>query len=165
MKTPSLPFGRPLLGTLAALLALAAPGVLRAQYELKSTSGNRLFLGPIPRMVADTPPLQPNQPQFAGMGETGATAGPISATGTLLEKYPSAKFTDGGTGAAPLSSIKHAGSPWELGLTEVHRSLLENGLRDRVVLRADGGRKTGWDVVIAALLGAEEYGFGSVAMI
>ena len=72
---------------------------------------------------------------------------------------------DGGTGASPLSSIKHAGSPWELGLTEVHRSLLENGLRDRVLLRADGGLKTGWDVIIAALLGAEEYGFGSVAMI
>ena len=72
---------------------------------------------------------------------------------------------DGGTGASPLSSIKHAGSPWELGLSEVHRSLLENGLRDRVLLRADGGLKTGWDVIIAALLGAEEYGFGSVAMI
>ncbi len=72
---------------------------------------------------------------------------------------------DGGTGASPLSSIKHAGSPWELGLSEVHRSLLENGLRHRVLLRADGGLKTGWDVVIAALLGAEEYGFGSVAMI
>jgi glutamate synthase (ferredoxin) len=72
---------------------------------------------------------------------------------------------DGGTGASPLSSIKHAGSPWELGLTEVHRSLMENGLRDRVLLRADGGLKTGWDVVMAAMLGAEEYGFGSVAMI
>ena len=72
---------------------------------------------------------------------------------------------DGGTGASPLSSIKHAGLPWELGLTEVHRSLLENGLRDRVLLRTDGGLKTGWDVVIAALLGAEEYGFGSIAMI
>ena len=72
---------------------------------------------------------------------------------------------DGGTGASPLSSIKHAGGPWELGLTEVHRALLENGLRDRVLLRADGGLKTGWDVLIAALLGAEEYGFGSVAMI
>jgi glutamate synthase (ferredoxin) len=72
---------------------------------------------------------------------------------------------DGGTGASPLSSIKHAGSPWELGLSEVHRSLLVNGLRDRVLLRADGGLKTGWDVLMAALLGAEEYGFGSVAMI
>ncbi len=72
---------------------------------------------------------------------------------------------DGGTGASPLSSIKHAGLPWELGLAEVHKSLLENNLRGRVLLRADGGLKTGWDVVIAALLGAEEYGFGSVAMI
>jgi glutamate synthase (ferredoxin) len=72
---------------------------------------------------------------------------------------------DGGTGASPLSSIKHAGSPWELGLTEVHRSLLENQLRDRVILRVDGGIKTGWDVVMAALMGGEEYGFGSIAMI
>jgi glutamate synthase (ferredoxin) len=72
---------------------------------------------------------------------------------------------DGGTGASPLSSIKHAGVPWELGLTEVHRVLMENKLRDRVLLRADGGMKTGWDVVMAALMGAEEYGFGSVAMI
>ncbi len=72
---------------------------------------------------------------------------------------------DGGTGASPLSSIKHAGSPWELGITEVHRVLMENQLRDRVLLRADGGLKTGWDVVMAALMGAEEYGFGSIAMI
>jgi glutamate synthase (ferredoxin) len=72
---------------------------------------------------------------------------------------------DGGTGASPLSSIKHAGAPWELGVTEVHRVLMENQLRDRVLLRADGGLKTGWDVLMAALMGAEEYGFGSVAMI
>jgi glutamate synthase (ferredoxin) len=72
---------------------------------------------------------------------------------------------DGGTGASPLSSIKHAGSPWELGLAEVHRTLLDNGLRDRVVLRVDGGFKTGYDVVQAALMGADEYGFGTVAMI
>lgn len=72
---------------------------------------------------------------------------------------------DGGTGASPLSSIKHAGSPWELGVTEVHRVLVENQLRDRVLLRADGGLKTGWDVLMAALMGAEEFGFGSVAMI
>lgn len=72
---------------------------------------------------------------------------------------------DGGTGASPLSSIKHAGGPWELGLTEVHRVLLENQLRDRVVLRVDGGLKAGWDVVMAALMGAEEFGFGSIAMI
>ena len=72
---------------------------------------------------------------------------------------------DGGTGASPLSSIKHAGSPWELGLTEVHRVLMDNQLRDRVLLRVDGGLKSGWDIIIAALMGAEEYGFGSVAMI
>ncbi|MBD1862982.1 MULTISPECIES: glutamate synthase large subunit [Trichocoleus] len=72
---------------------------------------------------------------------------------------------DGGTGASPLSSIKHAGGPWELGLTEVHRVLMENQLRDRVILRVDGGLKAGWDVLIAALMGAEEFGFGSIAMI
>jgi glutamate synthase (ferredoxin) len=72
---------------------------------------------------------------------------------------------DGGTGASPLSSIKHAGTPWELGLTEVHRVLMENGLRDRVILRVDGGLKSGWDVVMGALMGAEEFGFGSIAMI
>jgi glutamate synthase (ferredoxin) len=72
---------------------------------------------------------------------------------------------DGGTGASPLSSIKHAGSPWELGLSEVHRVLMENSLRDRVILRLDGGLKSGWDVVIGALMGAEEFGFGSIAMI
>ncbi|MCX7592284.1 MAG: glutamate synthase-related protein [Fischerella sp.] len=72
---------------------------------------------------------------------------------------------DGGTGASPLSSIKHAGSPWELGLTEVHRVLMENSLRDRVILRVDGGIKSGWDVLMGALMGAEEFGFGSIAMI
>lgn len=72
---------------------------------------------------------------------------------------------DGGTGASPLSSIKHAGSPWELGLSEVHKSLMDNQLRNRVLLRVDGGIKTGWDVMMAAMMGAEEYGFGSIAMI
>jgi glutamate synthase (ferredoxin) len=72
---------------------------------------------------------------------------------------------DGGTGASPLSSIKHAGMPWELGLSEVHRALMDNQLRDRVTLRVDGGLKTGWDVIMGALMGAEEYGFGSIAMI
>lgn len=72
---------------------------------------------------------------------------------------------DGGTGASPLSSIKHAGCPWELGLAEAHSALLNNNLRDRVVLRVDGGIRTGRDVAIAALLGAEEFGFGTIAMI
>ena len=72
---------------------------------------------------------------------------------------------DGGTGASPLSSIKHAGSPWELGLTEVHQTLSNNYLREKVLLRVDGGLRTGKDIVIAALMGAEEFGFGTVAMI
>lgn len=72
---------------------------------------------------------------------------------------------DGGTGASPLSSIKHAGCPWELGLTEAHAALLHNSLRDRVVLRVDGGIRTGRDVAIGAMLGAEEFGFGTIAMI
>ena len=72
---------------------------------------------------------------------------------------------DGGTGASPLSSIKHAGSPWELGLTEVHQNLVDNGLREQVLLRVDGGLRTGKDIIIAALMGAEEFGFGTIAMI
>nr|YP_010336549.1 ferredoxin-dependent glutamate synthase [Rhodospora sordida]UNJ14955.1 ferredoxin-dependent glutamate synthase [Rhodospora sordida] len=72
---------------------------------------------------------------------------------------------EGGTGASPLSSIKHAGSPWELGLSEVQKILLENNLRDQVTLRVDGGLRTGLDTILAALMGAEEFGFGTVAMI
>merc|ERR1719329_1181948 len=72
---------------------------------------------------------------------------------------------DGGTGASPLTSIKHAGGPWELGLAEGHQALVLNGLRDRVVLRVDGGLKTGYDVVMGSLLGADEFGFGTIAMI
>ncbi|MDQ7829717.1 MAG: glutamate synthase large subunit [Armatimonadota bacterium] len=72
---------------------------------------------------------------------------------------------DGGTGASPLDSIKHAGVPWELGLAETQRLLVENGLRGRVRLRVDGGLKTGRDVVIAALLGADEFAFGSSVVV
>jgi glutamate synthase domain-containing protein 2/glutamate synthase domain-containing protein 1/glutamate synthase domain-containing protein 3 len=72
---------------------------------------------------------------------------------------------DGGTGASPLSSIKHAGLPWELGLVETHHALLQNGLRSRVRLRVDGGFKTGRDVIVATLLGADEYGFGSALLV
>jgi glutamate synthase (NADPH/NADH) large chain len=72
---------------------------------------------------------------------------------------------DGGTGAAPLTSIKHAGAPWELGLAETQQTLLLNGLRDRIVVQADGQLKTGRDVVIAALLGAEEFGFASAPLV
>jgi glutamate synthase domain-containing protein 2/glutamate synthase domain-containing protein 1/glutamate synthase domain-containing protein 3 len=71
---------------------------------------------------------------------------------------------DGGTGASPLSSIQHAGLPWELGLAEVQQTLRHNGLRGRVKLRVDGGFKTGHDVLLAALLGADEYSFGTAAL-
>jgi glutamate synthase (ferredoxin) len=71
----------------------------------------------------------------------------------------------GGTGASPLSSIKHVGLPWELGLAEVHQVLVRNRLRDRVALRVDGGLQTGRDVVLAALLGAEEFGFGTATLV
>lgn len=72
---------------------------------------------------------------------------------------------DGGTGASPLSSIKHTGCPWELGLAETQQTLVMNGLRGRIRLQADGQMKTGRDVVVAALLGAQQFGFGTVALV
>jgi glutamate synthase (NADPH/NADH) large chain len=72
---------------------------------------------------------------------------------------------EGGTGAASISSIKNVGNYWEIGLEETQRVLIENGLRDRVRLRVDGGLRTGRDIIIAALLGAEEFGFGTATMI
>ncbi|HUG85021.1 MAG TPA: glutamate synthase-related protein, partial [Euzebya sp.] len=72
---------------------------------------------------------------------------------------------DGGTGASPLSSIKHAGMPWEVGLADTQQTLVANGLRSRVRLQVDGGFKTGRDVLIAALLGADQYGFGTAALL
>jgi glutamate synthase (NADPH/NADH) large chain len=72
---------------------------------------------------------------------------------------------DGGTGAAPLTSLKHAGVPWELGLAETQQTLLRNGLRDRIVVQVDGQIKTGRDVVVAALLGAEEFGFATAPLV
>jgi glutamate synthase domain-containing protein 2/glutamate synthase domain-containing protein 1/glutamate synthase domain-containing protein 3 len=71
----------------------------------------------------------------------------------------------GGTGASPLSSIKHVGAPWELGLAEVHQTLMRNDLRDRVALRTDGGLQTGRDLLVAALIGAEEFAFGTAALV
>ena len=72
---------------------------------------------------------------------------------------------DGGTGASPLTSLKHAGAPWELGLAETQQTLILNGLRDRIVVQVDGQMKTGRDVVIAALLGAEEFGFATAPLV
>src|SRR5438034_4449617 len=72
---------------------------------------------------------------------------------------------DGGTGASPLSSIKHAGAPWELGLAETHQTLLLNNLRSRIAVETDGQLKTGRDVIVAALLGAEEFGFSTAPLV
>ena len=72
---------------------------------------------------------------------------------------------DGGTGASPLNSLKHAGGPWELGIAETQQTLIGNGLRDRIVVQTDGQLKTGRDVVIAALLGAEEFGFATAPLV
>ena len=72
---------------------------------------------------------------------------------------------DGGTGASPLTSLKHAGAPWELGLAETQQTLVLNGLRERIVVQVDGQLKTGRDVVIAALLGAEEFGFATAPLV
>ena len=91
----------------------------------------------------------------SGVGTVAAGVAKAFADYVLIAGY------NGGTGASPLSSIKHAGSPWELGLAEAQQVLVQNGLRHRVEVRVDGGLKTGRDVIIAALLGAETYGFGT----
>jgi glutamate synthase (ferredoxin) len=95
----------------------------------------------------------------AGVGTVAAGVAKANADVVLISGH------DGGTGASPLVSIKNTGSPWEMGLAEAHQALSANGLRERVRLRADGGLKTGRDVVIAAILGANEYGFGSAALV
>jgi len=95
----------------------------------------------------------------AGVGTIAAGVAKAHADYVLIAGH------SGGTGASPLSSIKSAGAPWELGLAEAHQVLVRQGLRDRVVLRTDGGLQLGRDVVVAALLGAEEYGFGTSALV
>jgi glutamate synthase (NADPH/NADH) large chain/glutamate synthase (ferredoxin) len=95
----------------------------------------------------------------AGVGTIAAGVAKAYADIVLISGH------DGGTGASPLSSVKNAGGPWELGLAEAHQVLLLNGLRNRVTLRTDGGMKTGMDILIAAMLGAEEFNFGTAALI
>jgi glutamate synthase (NADPH/NADH) large chain len=95
----------------------------------------------------------------AGVGTVAAGVAKAHADVILISGH------DGGTGAAPLTSLKHAGTPWEIGLAEVQQTLAANGLRDRVVVQVDGQMKTGRDVVIAALLGAEEYGFATAPLV
>ena len=95
----------------------------------------------------------------AGVGTVAAGVAKAHADVVLISGH------DGGTGASPLTSIKHGGVPWELGLAETQQVLLLNGLRDRIVVQVDGQMKTGRDVVIAALLGAEEYGFATAPLV
>ena len=95
----------------------------------------------------------------SGVGTVAAGVSKAHADVVLISGH------DGGTGAAPLTSLKHAGLPWELGLAETQQTLLLNGLRDRITVQVDGAMKTGRDVVVAALLGAEEYGFATAPLI
>ena len=95
----------------------------------------------------------------AGVGTIASGVAKAGAQVILVSGY------DGGTGAAPSSSVHHAGLPWELGVSEAHKSLLDNGLRSRVVLETDGKLMTGRDVAIAALLGAEEFGFATAPLV
>jgi glutamate synthase (ferredoxin) len=97
----------------------------------------------------------------AGIGIGTIAAGVAKANADIIQ----ISGHDGGTGAAPLSSIKSAGAPWELGLSETQKALVANGLRNRVMLRVDGGFRTGLDVIVGALMGADEYGFGSIALV
>jgi glutamate synthase (NADPH/NADH) large chain len=94
-----------------------------------------------------------------GVGTVAAGVSKCKADVVLISGH------DGGTGASPLTSLKHAGGPWELGLAEAQQTLVLNGLRDRIVVQADGQMKTGRDVVIAALLGAEEFGFATAPLV
>ncbi len=95
----------------------------------------------------------------AGVGTVAAGVCKAKADSVLIAGH------DGGTGAAPLSSLKHTGTPWEMGLAETQQTLLANGLRDRIRVGVDGQMRTGRDVVIAALLGAEEYGFATAPLV
>ncbi|MEY3595235.1 MAG: hypothetical protein RL576_649, partial [Actinomycetota bacterium] len=94
-----------------------------------------------------------------GVGTVAAGVSKAKADVVLISGH------DGGTGASPLTSLKHAGAPWELGLAEAQQTLMLNGLRDRIVVQADGQMKTGRDVIIAALLGAEEFGFATAPLV
>jgi glutamate synthase (NADPH/NADH) large chain len=94
-----------------------------------------------------------------GVGTVAAGVSKAKADVVLISGH------DGGTGASPLNSLKHAGAPWELGLAETQQTLLLNGLRDRIVVQTDGQMKTGRDVIIAALLGAEEFGFATAPLV
>ena len=94
-----------------------------------------------------------------GVGTVAAGVSKAHADVVLISGY------DGGTGAAPLTSLKHAGAPWEIGLADTQQTLVLNGLRDRITVQCDGGMRTARDVIVAALLGAEEYGFATAPLV
>jgi glutamate synthase (NADPH/NADH) large chain/glutamate synthase (ferredoxin) len=94
-----------------------------------------------------------------GVGTVAAGVSKAHADVVLISGY------DGGTGAAPLTSLKHAGAPWEIGLADAQQTLVLNGLRDRITVQCDGGMRTARDVIVAALLGAEEYGFATAPLV
>ena len=136
----------------------------------------RLYISPPPhhdiysiedlaQLIADLRAINPAR----GSGSSSwprAVSGPsLQASPRPAPPYIHLSGHAGGTGASPLTSIKHVGAPWELGLAEVHQVLLRAGLRDRVALRTDGGLRTGRDLLVAALLGAEEFAFGTAALV
>ena len=149
------------------------PWIAKTRY---STPGRRADLAAAaPRHLLDRGPgpadPRPEERQPARPGCTSSWS-PRSGVGTVAAGVSKAHADvvlisghDGGTGAAPLTSIKHAGAPWELGLAETQQTLLRNGLRDRIVVQVDGQLKTGRDVIIAALLGAEEFGFATAPLV
>src|SRR5208282_2092253 len=94
-----------------------------------------------------------------GVGTVAAGVSKAHADHVLISGH------DGGTGASPISSIKHAGAPWEMGLAETQQTLVKNDLRGRIRVQTDGQLKTGRDVAVAALLGAEEFGFSSAPLV
>lgn len=107
---------------------------------------------PLPAFRSSSLRKAVSEPVAVGVAKAGAD-------GILISGH------DGGTGAAPLSAVRHCGSPWELGLAEAHRALLASGLRDRIRLQTDGGLHSGRDIVIAAILGADEFGFGTALLV
>ena len=117
------------------------------------------------QLVADLKTFRPNVrvsvklASEPGVGVIAVGVAKAQADGVVISGH------EGGTGASPLTSTKHAGSPWEIGLAEAHQTLVESGIRDRVVLEVDGGLRTGRDVVIAALLGAERFGFATLPLL
>ena len=145
-----------------------ANGDLRRSAVKQVASGR---FGVTSHYLANADDLQIKMAQGAKPGEGGQLVSEVGV-GTVAAGVSKAHADvvlisghDGGTGAAPLSSLKHAGTPWEVGLAETQQTLLRNKLRDRIVVQADGQLKTGRDVVVAALLGAEEFGFASAPLV